>query len=159
MLKYFFALLKFIFFKYFLKKGRGEGAKKIHPLLHRPAPKKFPGGVFSGDNLKPHHSEVFKSSKQAFTTWDNCTKTFQLGKRMHITRDELARRFNHHPPLNDETVHRHQQVRETCLTAAEEIIEATGAPTREQSLALTKLEEVMFWANAAIAREIKPTDV
>ena len=49
---------------------------------------------------------------------------------------------------------RHQRVREVCREAAEEIVEVTGPSTREQSLAITHLEEAMFWANAAIAREI-----
>ena len=64
------------------------------------------------------------------------------------------RRFNYHPPNTDAKVERHQQVREACRAAAEQVIDATGPPSREQSLAITKLEEAMFWANAAIAREI-----
>jgi hypothetical protein len=73
---------------------------------------------------------------------------------VHITDDELARRFDHHPPNTDDKVRRHEQVRSTCLSAAKVVIELTGPPTREQSLAITKFEEAMFWANAAIAREI-----
>ena len=45
-------------------------------------------------------------------------------------------------------------MRAICLGAGEELVEVTGAPCREQSLAITALEEAMFWANAAIAREI-----
>lgn len=73
---------------------------------------------------------------------------------MHISHDELARRFNYHPPNTEEKVERHGRVRAVLLDAAEEIIELTGPPSRDQSLAITKLEEAMFWANAAIAREI-----
>lgn len=73
---------------------------------------------------------------------------------MHLTNDELTRRFNYHQPNTQEKVGRHQRVREACRTAAVELVEVTGPPTREQSLAITKLEEAMFWANAAIAREI-----
>lgn len=73
---------------------------------------------------------------------------------MHISHDELARRFNYHPPNTEEKVERHGRVRAVLLDAAEEIIELTGPPSREQSTAITKLEEAMFWANAAIAREI-----
>lgn len=73
---------------------------------------------------------------------------------MYITSDELARRFNYHQPNTQEKIDRHQCVRKACLVAADEIVEVTGPPTREQSLAITKLEEAMFWANAAIAREI-----
>lgn len=71
---------------------------------------------------------------------------------MHITDDELSRRFNYHPPATDEKVLAHQRVREACRVAAQEIVEVTGPPTREQSLAITSLEEAMFWANAALAR-------
>jgi hypothetical protein len=78
---------------------------------------------------------------------------------VHISHDELARRFNYHPPNTEEKVERHGRVRAVLLDAAEEIIELTGPPSREQSTAITKLEEAMFWANAAIAREITaPTE-
>lgn len=73
---------------------------------------------------------------------------------MHITNDELALRFNYHQPNTQEKIDRHRQVREACLGAAARVVEATGASSREQSTAITKLEEAMFWANAAIAREI-----
>ena len=73
---------------------------------------------------------------------------------MHLTTDELSRRFNYHPPNTEEKVERHQTVRSICFEAAEGIVEITGPPSREQSLAITHLEEAMFWANAAVAREI-----
>jgi hypothetical protein len=72
---------------------------------------------------------------------------------MHISHDELARRFNYHAP-NDDRANRHERIRESLRTTAEEVVDATGPPSREQALAITKLEEAMFWANAAIAREI-----
>jgi hypothetical protein len=75
-------------------------------------------------------------------------------QKIHITNDELKRRFSYHPADTQEKKDNHQRVRDVCLGAAEELIEVTGAPSREQSLAITKLEEAMFWANAAIAREI-----
>jgi hypothetical protein len=74
---------------------------------------------------------------------------------MHITREDLDNRFNYHPPKDEGVANRHQLVRQTCLSAAEDILDATGEPSREQSLAITKLEEAMFWANAAIARDPK----
>lgn len=42
-------------------------------------------------------------------------------------------------------------VRGACKVTAQVVLNVTPA-SREQSLALTKLEEAMFWANAAIAR-------
>jgi hypothetical protein len=71
---------------------------------------------------------------------------------MHLTRDELARRFGYHPPVEPGKKEQHEAVRDVLLDAADEIVKLTGPPSRDQSLAITKLEEAMFWANAAIAR-------
>lgn len=76
---------------------------------------------------------------------------------MHLTREALEHRFAFHPANTDDKRMRHEQVRSTLLDAADSIVEITGPATREQSLAVTKLEEAMFWANAAIAREGHPT--
>lgn len=69
-----------------------------------------------------------------------------------ITNEDLAHRFQFHVSDAENTKERHDDVRAVLLDAAEQIVEATGAPCREQSLAITHLEEAMFWANAAIAR-------
>ena len=65
--------------------------------------------------------------------------------------DTLEHRFSYHKPPNDLVVNAHTIVRANCKLAAETVVVNTP-PCREQSLALTKLEEAMFWANAAIAR-------
>ena len=72
--------------------------------------------------------------------------------KTHLTHDALAHRFAFHPADTDEKRNRHERVRNVCLATADTLIELTGPPTREQSLAITKLEEAMMWANAAIAR-------
>ena len=69
-----------------------------------------------------------------------------------ITVEEAIRRFSYHPPRNEETVRRHQEVREAIAVASDYVITLTP-PGREQSLSVMKLEEAMFWANAAIARQ------
>ena len=67
------------------------------------------------------------------------------------TAEDLRGRFNYHPPPNEAVVEAHERLRSACYGAAMTVVERT--PTcREQSLALTKLEEAMFWANAAVAR-------
>lgn len=71
---------------------------------------------------------------------------------MHLTMDELAHRFQFHPADSDNRKEAHQSVRDACLDAATKIVDATGAASPEQTLAVRKLEEAMFWANAAIAR-------
>lgn len=75
-----------------------------------------------------------------------------MANQMHLTYDELANRFGFHPADTLAKREAHEEVRSTLLETADKIVELTGPPTREQSTAITKLEEAMFWANAAIAR-------
>jgi len=71
---------------------------------------------------------------------------------MAITKDHLENRFAYHKPPNEAVASLHQAVRDVCLATALAILRATP-PGREQALAITKLEEAMMWANAAIARK------
>lgn len=64
--------------------------------------------------------------------------------------NDLENRFTYHPP-NDERAATHNVIR-TLLLATAERFDSQLPDGREKSLALTKLEEAMFWANAAIAR-------
>jgi hypothetical protein len=67
-----------------------------------------------------------------------------------ITKNELNERFSAH--LIDTTQQeRCHEIRERAGEIAH-LIADTTPESREQSLALTKLEEVVFWANAAISR-------
>lgn len=68
----------------------------------------------------------------------------------HKQEREIENRFTYHPPKGDQA-ERYGQIRGCAKILAEEIIRITPA-SREQSAALTKLDEVVFWANAAIAR-------
>lgn len=65
-------------------------------------------------------------------------------------RNDLEWRFRYHPPMTAEKTQWHEFVRSSCLRLAKGFADLPDG--REKSLALTKLEEVMFWANAAIAR-------
>lgn len=65
----------------------------------------------------------------------------------------IANNFTYHPPFGDQA-ERYQQLRERAKALAELIGELTPI-SREQSLAFTKLEESIFWANASIARNEK----
>lgn len=63
---------------------------------------------------------------------------------------ELDKVYTYHPPRGNQQ-DRYVTIRERAKAFASLILEATP-PSREQSLALTKLEEVVMWANSAIAR-------
>ena len=58
--------------------------------------------------------------------------------------------FTYHPPKADQPA-RYVELREVAKAFALKIVALTPV-SREQSLALTSLEEVTFWANASIAR-------
>lgn len=65
---------------------------------------------------------------------------------------ELGNRFNYHPATTPERQEAHEQVRR-CVMGAAAKLDTLMPEGREASLAITKLEEAMFWANAAIARQ------
>lgn len=68
-----------------------------------------------------------------------------------MTEEELKKRFTYHPPA-EQKARIHHAVR--CKGAEMAgYIDGACADSREKSLALTKLEECVMWANAAIARE------
>ena len=67
-----------------------------------------------------------------------------------VMRRRLDNDFTYHSPTEDQP-ERYEYIRAQAKKLAHDIIEKTP-PSREQSLALTKLEEVVFWANASIAR-------
>lgn len=67
-----------------------------------------------------------------------------------VTRTDLANRFTYHPPKGGQA-DRYQLLRNEAHTLAKNIVDDCP-PSRERALALTKLEECVFWANAAIAR-------
>lgn len=68
-----------------------------------------------------------------------------------MTPEDIANRFEYHAPTTEEKRNNHTSIREACRTAAD-CVNATCPEGREKSLAVTHLEEAMFWANAALAR-------
>lgn len=69
---------------------------------------------------------------------------------MTLGREELDIRFTYHPPT-PEQVPKYEQTRKRAREMAE-FIDEQAPDCREKSLALTALDEVVFWGNAAIAR-------
>lgn len=64
---------------------------------------------------------------------------------------DIEHRFAFHPATTDEKRDEHTSVRQGCRRLADELNERLPEG-REKAVAITKLEEVMFWANAAVAR-------
>ncbi len=62
----------------------------------------------------------------------------------------IENNFTYHPPKNDQP-ERYMVLRDEAKELAKNIVGYCPA-SRERSLALTKLEECVFWANASIAR-------
>jgi len=63
---------------------------------------------------------------------------------------DMDNRFTYHAPDDRQTEY-YQQVRSKALGLARFLVKASPE-CRERSLAITKLEEAVFWANAAVAR-------
>jgi hypothetical protein len=67
-----------------------------------------------------------------------------------VPSEDIEERFKHHPPTPERAV-LHGNVRNAAYNMA--IYWDDNLPvSREKSLAMTKLEEAVMWANAAIAR-------
>lgn len=64
---------------------------------------------------------------------------------------DLENRFTYHPPVTEGQAALYQSVRDQAHELARWINHEV-LDSREKSLAITKLEEAVFWANAAIAR-------
>lgn len=63
---------------------------------------------------------------------------------------DIANRFGFHP-ADEVTGPKHDRVRHACADLAN-VLDELLPDGREKSLAITNLEQTMFWANAAVAR-------
>lgn len=63
---------------------------------------------------------------------------------------QIEKSFSYHPPKNGQS-ERYQEIRDTVKSVAC-LVDRLCPNSREKSLAMTHLEEAVFWANAAIAR-------
>jgi hypothetical protein len=64
---------------------------------------------------------------------------------------DIEHRFAFHAASRQEKADEHTSARQGCRQLADRLNELLPEG-REKSLAITHLEEVMFWSNAAIAR-------
>ena len=69
---------------------------------------------------------------------------------MAIDEKELDNRFTYHAPKGNQQS-RYENIRKQGRDFVNAIV-LQSPESREQSLALTKIEEAVMWANAAIAR-------
>lgn len=65
-------------------------------------------------------------------------------------RHRIENDFTYHPPKNDEP-EKYEQIRAKAKEYAELLVDLCPMG-RELSLSLTNLDQVVFWANASIAR-------
>lgn len=63
---------------------------------------------------------------------------------------DINNAFQYHSPINNQP-DRYVQLREHARSLALKFV-SFCPPSRERSLAMTKLEEAIMWANASIAR-------
>lgn len=71
-------------------------------------------------------------------------------EKEEIFSEEISKRFDHHAP-SETKILKHQVARTATKRTAQDFYDWLPEG-REKALALTKLEEALFWANAAIAR-------
>jgi hypothetical protein len=64
---------------------------------------------------------------------------------------DLRKNFTYHPPLPGQP-EKYTEIRETAHTLAV-LVQNLCPDSRERSLAITKIEEAVMWANASIARD------
>jgi hypothetical protein len=69
----------------------------------------------------------------------------------HVTEKDIENRFTYHPPKNSDQTDKYNELRAMGKSLALNI--GVMCPdSREKSIAITKLEECIMWANASIAR-------
>lgn len=67
-----------------------------------------------------------------------------------MKKQEIENRFTYHRPNKDQ-IPKYEEIRAAAKLFASVVV-CCCPESREKSLAITKIEEAVFWANAAIAR-------
>lgn len=82
---------------------------------------------------------------------DNTPKPPQHDPEKDKLRDRVIHNHTYHSPPSEAEALKHQIVRDVTAKCALDLISLCPV-SRELSIALTKMEEAMTWANAALAR-------
>jgi hypothetical protein len=82
-----------------------------------------------------------------------------MGRRVYVPKNEVSdmieNNFTYHAPVADlDQAKKYEELRDAAKDLAYKFINNAPA-SRELSLALTNLEQAVFWVNAAIARNEK----
>lgn len=64
---------------------------------------------------------------------------------------DVANRFTYHPPADSDQANKYVDIRTYSGDLALRFL-ALCPDSRERNIAITKIEEAVFWANASIAR-------
>ena len=124
-----------------------EIAKQLVKLLN---PKEIDEFKIVMENCKfKNLAELAKKNQEDIAATMGMTKK-ELEDKIKTTDPDIEKRFTYHSPKGKEQ--RFQTLRNEAKCLAN-IIKKQCPDSRERSLALTKLEEVIMWANASIARE------
>ena len=124
-----------------------EIAKQLVKLLNPKEIDEFK--IVMGNCKFKNLAELAKKNQEDIAATMGMTKE-ELKDKIKSTNPDIEKRFTYHSPKGKE--HRFQTLRDNAKSLAYEI-KKQCPDSRERSLALTKLEEVVMWANASIARE------
>jgi hypothetical protein len=142
-----------------LRAGRGERWKKI---TERWGKERNEQGAMSDETLfcawcggyhkYPGQKGACEIHRYNYRKEKGKMETVYIGTKVIAAEDKarLDKDFTYHAPKGDQP-ERYTDIRERAKQFAAFITMNTPA-SRERSLALTKLEECVFWSNAAIAR-------
>lgn len=102
------------------------------------------------NNSEAHEFEALAERLRVTVPYVELQKGILLMALSTIDVKRIEKDFNYHPPKGDQTS-RYATFRNVMAEVAKQFCKMCPE-SRERSLALTKLEEAVMWANAAIAR-------
>lgn len=112
----------------------------------------YPGCRFIHSDFEVVHAHEREAHPEFMAAFQEIARRIVAEEGGLVEDQELRDRFRFHPATTPERQNVHQAVR-GALGATAELMNDALPDCREKSLVFTKLEEAMFWANAAIARQ------